>query len=76
MTTLILRISAYLGVAYMLERTFCIISVMYVCACVCQRLPLYVGVWVCVCVRRLIVVVVVIVAAGLLMKVCVIKSVH
>lgn len=31
---------------------------------------------VCVCVRRLIVVAAVLVAAGLLMKVCVIKSVH
>ncbi len=80
MTTLILRISAYVGVAHKLERTFCIMSVMYVCACLCvsasDTLRGCVCVGVCVYVRRLIVVVVVIVAAGLLMKVCVIKSVH
>lgn len=46
------------------------------CTCVFGRLPLCLFVRVCVCVRRLIVVVVVFVAAGLLMKVCVIKSVH
>lgn len=49
-TTLIMRISAYVGVAYMPERTFCIISVMYVRASVCQRLPRSVCVCCCECV--------------------------
>lgn len=47
---------------------------MHVCVRAPAALPVYACV--CVCVRRLIVVVVVFVAAGLLMKVCVIKSVH
>lgn len=52
----------------MLKRTFCI-------SCFrCVQMP--VRLCVCGCIRRLIVVVVVYVAAGLLMKVCVIKSVH
>lgn len=68
-----MRISAHVGVAYMLERTF----LHYQCdARVCSGACRSACLCVCVCVRRLIVVVVVFVAAGLLMKVCVIKSVH
>lgn len=50
----------------MLEGTVCNTGVMHVCVNACH----------CQCVRRLIVVVVVFVAAGLLMKVRVIKSVR
>lgn len=46
------------------------------CVRVCARVNGCRLVCFCVCVRRLIVVVAVFVAAGLLMKVCVIKSVH
>lgn len=68
-----MRISAHVGVAYMLERTFLHYQCdARVCSGACRSACLHV----CVCVRRLIVVVVVFVAAGLLMKVCVIKSVH
>lgn len=46
----------------------CVSACRALCVCCCEC--------VCVYVRRLIVVVVVFLAAGLLMKVCVIKSVH
>lgn len=59
-----------MGVAYKLVRTFGIIGARCSCVSACLSACL------CVYVRRLIVVVVVIGAAGLLMKVCVIKSVH
>lgn len=56
----------------MIVGTFGIIVACSTCVSACLAACLCV----CVCVRRLIVVVVVIAAAGLLMKVCVIKSVQ